>query len=181
MPGESPFPLSFANLLQLHLLKSMRIEHRIPLQRVRRALPYLREQYGSQYPLLQVQLLTDGLDIFLHDAEDEVINLSRSEQHTLREHFDLYLRRIDLKEGVAKLYPFVRPGENRSAPAEVVIRPDVGFGRPTITGTGIQTHVVASRFHAGDSMADLLAEYELSQAQMEEVLRWEMQSPVHAA
>ncbi len=53
MPSETAFPLSFANLLQLHLLKSMRVEHRIPLQRVRRALPVRRER--SKAFLLQQQ------------------------------------------------------------------------------------------------------------------------------
>jgi uncharacterized protein (DUF433 family) len=181
LPTENVFPLSFANLLQLHLLKSMRVEHKIPLQRVRRALPVLRERYGSSYPLLQQQLLTDGLDIFLHDEGDSLVNLSNSAQRVIREHFDLYLQRIDLQEGAAKLYPFVRSVESADAPSTVVIRPDIGFGRPIIAGTGIHTQVVAGRFQSGESIADLMDEYRLTQEQFEEVIRWEWQSPADAA
>jgi uncharacterized protein (DUF433 family) len=180
-PSEPVFPISFANLLQLHLLKSMRLEHRVPLQRVRRAIPALREKYGSEYPLLQTQLLTDGLDIFLREEPNEIVNLSNAEQRSIREHFDLYLRRIDLSERVARLYPFVRSEEDVNAPAQVVIRPDIGFGRPTVSGTGIQTQVIAGRFRSGDSMIDLIDEYQLSQEQLEEVIRWEWQAPADAA
>ncbi len=180
MPSEQAFPLSFANLLQIHLLKSMRVEHRIPLQRVRRALPFLREKYGSSYPLLQTQLLTDGLDIFLRDEGEEVINLSHSAQRGIREQFDLYLKRIDLTEGTAKLYPFVR-AEIATAPSAIVIRPDIGFGRSTIAGTGIQTHIVADRFDSGDSIADLIDEYQLSLTQFGEVIRWERPPAADAA
>jgi uncharacterized protein (DUF433 family) len=179
--AEPIFPMSFANLLQLHLLKSMRLEHRVPLQRVRRAIPALRDKYGSEYPLLQAQLLTDGLDIFLRQDADEIVNLSNAEQRSIREHFDLYLKRIDLSARVARLYPFVRTDEDANAPSQVVIRPDIGFGRPTITGTGVQTQVVAGRFRSGESMAELIAEYQLSQEQFEEVIRWEWQAPADAA
>ena len=180
LPEEDVFPLSFANLLQLHLLKAMRVEHGVPLQRVRRALPELRDRYGSQFPLLQDELLTDGLDLFLLD-EQGFVNLSHASQRGIKEHFDLYLRRIDLTGKVAKLYPFVQRVVRADAPTSVVIRPDVGFGQPTIDGTGIYTRVVAGRFQGGDSMADLMEEYRLNAEQFEEVLRWELQLRADAA
>ena len=109
------------------------------------------------------------------------MNLSRLAQRSIREHFDLYLKRIELDKGTARLYPFVRSPGASDAPAAIVIRPDIGFGRPTITGTGVQTSVVAGRFQSGESIADLMAEYELSQVQFEEVMRWEWQPSADAA
>lgn len=180
LPEESAFPLSFANLLQLQLLKAMRVEHGVPLQRVRRVLPELRQRYGSQFPLLQKELLTDGLDLFLQD-DGGYTNLSQTAQRGFQEHFQLYLRRIDLDGKVAKLYPFVQRNPRADAATSIVIRPDVGFGRPVVDGTGIHTRVVASRFHGGESIADLLEEYRLSPQQMDEVLRWETQLRADAA
>ncbi len=40
---------------------------------------------------------------------------------------------------------------------------------------------VASRFNGGDTMADLMEEYELKQTDFEEVLRWEAQLRADAA
>ena len=94
------------NLLQLYLLKAMRVEHGVSLQRVRRALPELRQRHGSQFPLLQQDLLTDGLDLFLKD-EAGFVNLSHAAQTVIHEHFELYLSRIDLSGKVGKLYPCV--------------------------------------------------------------------------
>ena len=158
----------------------MRLEHEIPLQRVRRALPELRALYGSEFPLLQQELHTDGLNLFLRD-EHGILNLSQSAQRGIRQHFDLYLRRIDLQGKVAKLYPFVRSEPVSDAPEAIVIRPDMGFGRPTVSGTGILTEVVAGRFQGGDSIAELTQEYGLTPLQMEEVLRWERDLRVAAA
>jgi uncharacterized protein (DUF433 family) len=53
----------------------------------------------------------------------------------------------------------------------------VNFGSPTITGTGIRSDVVASRFLAGDSIADLVDDYGITQEQIEVALRYELRRP----
>jgi len=49
----------------------------------------------------------------------------------------------------------------------------VGFGKPVIAGTGISTAVIASRFNARESVPELAQEYGLTEAQIEEAIRWE--------
>lgn len=171
-PSSPLFPLSFVNLLELHVLKAMRLDHHVPLQRIRRALEQLRNRYSSEYPLLQQEFLTDGLDLLIRE-QGELINLSRYGQKAIREFVDLYATRIEYDHSIAKLFPFVTEAK-RSEPKRVVIRPDIAFGRPAITDTGISTEVVASRFSARDSLADLAAEYQVSVSQIEEAIRWEM-------
>src|SRR2546426_519700 len=52
--------LSFKNLVAAHVLSALRIQHQIPLQQLRKAIAYLREETGSGDPLFELPLLTDG-------------------------------------------------------------------------------------------------------------------------
>jgi len=56
------------------------------------------------------------------------------------------------------------------------LTPTIAAGRPVIDGTGVSTAVIASRFFARDSVENLAQEYELSERQIEEAIRWEGQS-----
>lgn len=58
----------------------------------------------------------------------------------------------------------------------VTVSPDVGFGRPCIGGTGISTAVIAARFRAGESLADLILDYNVTPGQAQAALRWELLS-----
>jgi uncharacterized protein (DUF433 family) len=72
-----------------------------------------------------------------------------------------------------KLYPFVRKKEAEE-PRFIVIDPYVSFGRPTLTGTGIATAVVASIFRAGETLEALAKDYGRSVSQIEEAIRCEL-------
>jgi len=50
----------------------------------------------------------------------------------------------------------------------------VNFGRPTIVGTGIPTDAITSRFLGGDSIANLVLDYDLTQEHVETALRYEL-------
>ena len=84
-------------------------------------------------------------------------------------------RRIDRdKNGLPiKLYPFTRPSENTQQPRLVQIDPQVSFGRPVLTGTGIRTEIVFERFLAGEKPADLADDYGRPEEEIDEALRYE--------
>ena len=94
---------------------------------------------------------------------------------------ELYLERIERDpKGLFTLYPFVmerKPGE----PRLIQINPAVGFGKPVISGTGISTAVVASRFNARESIGDLAAEYDVEPRKIEEAIPWEQRTAAVAA
>lgn len=46
------------------------------------------------------------------------------------------------------------------------------FGKPRIEGTGIPVEMIVSRFTAGDSIDTLTDDYNISQMQVEEALRY---------
>lgn len=165
--------VSFSNLLELHILKCLRKEFRLPMQRIRRALEEYSETENSEHPLLDPRLETNGIHLFLHDG-DEYINLNRPKQLGLPQILSTYLKRIDrLADGRVDFYPFI-VGRDIHEPRTIQISPSVAFGRPVLAGTGIATDVIAGRFRARDSISDLAEEYGVSTSIVEDAIRWEL-------
>jgi uncharacterized protein (DUF433 family) len=75
----------------------------------------------------------------------------------------------------SSLYPFLRAFTTGSIeqPRVVIIDPRCGFGRPVIAGANIRTDVIASRFWAGESQAELADDYSLPVEQIEDAIRAE--------
>jgi uncharacterized protein (DUF433 family) len=166
--------LSFNNLAEAHVLKSMRRVHRLSLQRIRKALVELSKIRQTAHPLLDERFETDGVDLCIRDDGD-VVNLSQHSQQEFREFVALYLRRIERNEAghVTRLYPFVI-AEREDEPKSIAISPMVSFGKPVLAGTGISTSVIVGRFNARDSVQDLAAEYQVEAALLEDAIRWEL-------
>jgi hypothetical protein len=55
--------VSFMGLAEAHVLSSMR-KHGVPLQRIRCALHHLKLHFKSEHPLVELEVQTDGLDLF---------------------------------------------------------------------------------------------------------------------
>jgi uncharacterized protein (DUF433 family) len=56
----------------------------------------------------------------------------------------------------------------------VHINPRIHFGRPCMTGTGLSTATIASRFRAGDSVTLIARGFRLRPSQVEAAIRYEM-------
>ena len=171
--------LSYINLLELHMIKGLRRHHRLPLPQIRRGLETYTRLYGSEHPLLDPRLETDGLSLILHDGESH-INLSMHAQLAFSSMIAAYLSRLQRREDVIDFYPFIWR-DDAETPRIVMISPSVAFGKPVIAGTGITTEVIAGRFMARDSMQELAEEYHVSPMQIEEAIRWELPKLMHAA
>ena len=171
--------LSYVNLLELHTLKAMRLRHDVPLQRIRKALRFLHESLPSPHPLLDRNFATNGLDLFF-DHEGDLVNASAGGQVALRAIVERYLSRIEWSEdGRPKFYPFIN-SEKEDEPKSILIEPGLAFGRPVLTGTGISVEIIAGRFRARESLADLAEEYGIPMSSVEDAIRWEIPS-LHAA
>lgn len=165
--------LSFLNLLELHILKGLRRDLGVSFQRIRRALDEYRETERSDHPLLDPRLETDGIHLFLHDGE-EYLNLNRPKQRGIPQVLSTYLHRIDrLENREFRFFPFV-VSEVADEPRMIEMSPRVAFGKPVLANTGITTEVIAGRFKARDSIADLADEYGVSTSMIEDAVRWEL-------
>ncbi len=174
VPMLNPPVLSFLNLVEVHVLDAIRREHQIPLDKVRIAIDYLRNQIGSRHPLADHRFETDGLDLFVQEW-GRLINVTRSGQMAMREVLQAHLQRIERDpSGLAiRLYPFTRKRQ-LDEPKLIAIDPRISFGKPVLSGTGIPTGILAERYKAGESMEQLARDYARPRLEIEEAIRCEL-------
>ena len=167
-----PTTLSFSNLIEAHVLRSLRTEHGVPLGAVRKALAYAERELRIDHLLLREELRTSGGALFL-DRYGELVNLSASGQLAVRKLFEAHLARVEwgkLRSAV-RLYPFVF-GEAADA-KPIVIDPTIAFGRPVMDRVFVSTRSILERIDAGESVADVATDYELSVQAVEEAVLFE--------
>ena len=176
---HSPTLISFLNLTELHVLSALRREHKVRMPGIRQAIEHLsklaKTPTDRHHPLVSRVLTTDGLDVFT-EYYGLLINLSRSGQAVMREVIEGALKRIERDHGgiPIKLYPFTRHS-TRDAPAMVLIDPALSGGRPVIAGTGLATQIIAERYKLGESISDLVHDYERPSTEIEEAIRCELE------
>jgi uncharacterized protein (DUF433 family) len=156
--SEEPFEgLSFLNLTELFVLKALRRKHNVQLRKIRWALEFAERELGIDRLLLS-DLHTYGGNVFIKHYGD-MINLPGG-QITLEKILDRYLKRVDrdARKVPITLYPIIEDlGDERP----VSIDPRVLFGKPTVTGTGIHTAVIAERYRSGEGIEQLASDYRL--------------------
>lgn len=68
-PDRKQPEISFTNLVEAHILRVIRENHQIKLDRVRTALDYLSEVLNTNHPLIQHSFQTDGIDLFIDSMD----------------------------------------------------------------------------------------------------------------
>ena len=168
--GSAIAPFSFINLIEAHVLVAMRKTHKVPMQRIRRAVKWLSDRFNKDHPLAQIDLETDGRDVFV-DYFGLKVSASESGQIAIPEVVSLYLRRIERdKNGPVRFYPFTT---YQTCPKLIVMDPLVDFGRPVIVGTRIETAMIHDRWEGGEGLKDIAEDYGVQMEALEEALRCE--------
>jgi uncharacterized protein (DUF433 family) len=171
--SKRPPLLSFSNLIEAHVLRSLRTEHGVPVKALRSALAYAEKGLGIERLLLRPELRAHAGKMFL-DRYGELIELSASGQLAMRRLFEEHLKRIewDSSKFPVRLYPFV----SAAAPSEqrpIVIDPRIAFGRPVVVRKAITTSVIAGRIDAGETVEDVAADYDLARSDIEQAILYE--------
>jgi uncharacterized protein (DUF433 family) len=168
--------LSFLNLVEAHVLASIRRLHNVSLLKVREALDYVKSDLKIGRPLLSPKFQTDGVDLFVEELSN-LLNVT-THVYSFEQIMRAYLKRIhrDVRGVPVKLYPFLRKEdtEKPNPPAPNEIDPRVAFGRPVLIGRGVPTAVLADRFKAGDSIEDLAGDFEVTPSEIQEPIRCEL-------
>lgn len=172
LPTGKPV-LSFWNLIEAHVLRSLRTDHGVSVQHLREALRYAEKELGIERLLLSKDLSTKAGRLFL-ERYGELIELSASGQMAMRKVFEAHLTRVewDASHFPVRLYPFVAV-DSFAADRPIAIDPQIAFGRPVIQKAGVSTTVIAERIDAGESVADLASDYGLSAADIEQAVLYE--------
>ena len=171
---KRPDKLSFINVVETHVLAGLRKVHRVPLGRIRKAISWLRNETGMQHPLAELDIETDGRDVFARFIE-RLVSASEGGQVVFPEVVGVYLQRMDrdAHKIPTRFYPFTYSTPSSNSPRDVVVDPAVAFGRPIIKGTRIPTSAILERFNAGESQAVIADDYQLAPNLIEEAVRYE--------
>ena len=169
--------LSFANLTEVLALSGFR-QLGVSMQKVRRALDYVRREMDLDHPFATKRILSDGVELFLeyqesHPRELVLVNIVRGGQRAFPEAVMRYLNEIEWgRDTYASRW---WPGAGTPGAGPVVVDPKRAFGSPVISGTGIRTEDVFLRFSAGEHLSELADDYGLSLEQAEAAVRAEAQ------
>jgi hypothetical protein len=164
--------MSFWSLVEAFVLKGLREQHRLSMQRIRSAVAELRRQYPEiLYPLAQLELAVLDRDLYA-DRDGLLVGASRGGQLGMRGVLALYMSRVEKDaSGAVRLYPFTRPmrkraeaGGDRSASL---------LRQAVIAGTSIPTAALHERWKAGDTISALAEDYDRPITEIEEALRYE--------
>ncbi len=168
-PGSKS--LSFWNLIEAHVLKSLRVEHGVSMEHVRRALDYAENELELDNLLRRQELRTTGGDIFVHKY-GELINASQSGQLAMQKMLEDSLRSVEWDEDLlaTRYLPSLPRGES---PGRIVIDPQISFGRPVIQPGGISTAVIVARVDAGEDLEQIADDYDLDLKAIEEAVVYE--------
>jgi uncharacterized protein (DUF433 family) len=170
LPSSRPRLLAFSHLVEAFVLAAMRRGHGVALQRVRKAMRYVERELHVERPLIHAKFKTDGVDLFV-EQWGKLVNASKDGQVSMRGALESSLKRVDWdSNGLAlRLFPLVRATDPQ--PKSIVIDPERGFGRPTLAGTGIRVDVVVERYRAGESPAELAADYRVAVELIDDAVR----------
>jgi len=170
---KQPPTLSFWNLIEAHVLRSLRTDHGVSIRAVRQALSYAEQSLKVQRLLLRKELRTDAGKVFL-DRYGELIDLSASGQLAMRQLLEEHLKRIEWDEWQfpVRLYPFLSV-ESTSAAKPIAIDPKIAFGRPVVIRVGVSTAAIADRIDAKETVEDLAADYGVSTTEIEQAVLFE--------
>jgi uncharacterized protein (DUF433 family) len=162
--GQPSMP--FVAVIEAYVLRSLR-GMGLSKQAVRNVAAAVRSEFDTPYGLATRRIATDGVDIFIHYADDDLARVGDG-QRPIREVIDDYLRYIvwDTDDFPSRLrlrqYPDVAP---------VVIDPRFGWGAPVIEATKVPVDAVVELWLAGESLADVAYEYDMTPDQAEAICR----------
>jgi len=167
-----PPQLSFWNLVEAHVLRSLRTEHGVALRELRNAIQYAQRTLQIERLLLREDLRTHAGDVFL-EHYGKLIKLNASGQLAMRKLLEEHLKRVewDKWKFPVRLYPFV--SADVSAPKPIAIDPTIAFGRPVVARAGVSTVAIAERLDAGETVEELAKDYGLDRSEIEQAVVYE--------
>jgi uncharacterized protein (DUF433 family) len=130
--------ITFLDFVEVLAVRSLRVDYRLSLQRIREALREARHRYDIQHLFAhrehQTVLIGKDLHILFKDDPRNPVQITGhlKGQKSFRECIEVYMRDLDFDEkGIAKIYKAYRFGEQ-----DIVLNPKVHFGEPILRSSG---------------------------------------------
>lgn len=163
-------PMSFIDLIEAHILLSIRKGYNFPMHKVRTAMDYLAESDGNLMFLAHKDCYHDRKNLFL-GLDERLLSLSERGQLVDKTIMANGLRQIVYgKDGYAdEFFPKVGDREQR----ELVVNPTINFGRLSIARLGIGAHALRARWEAGEKMAEIAEDCGATTIEVETAIWWD--------
>lgn len=178
-PNFRPSVVSFYNLMELYVIAIIRRVYGVRMRYLRNHLGYiwknnLSEPYADSFyerhPLLAFRVETDGVYLMM-EINQNIVNTSRYGQHEM-EFVRTHLNRIEI-DYHGRPAMFTPGNESINEHNLIVINPNISYGLPVIRGTGIMTESVYDRYNGGESIQDLMEDYNRTDKEIEAAIQWE--------
>ncbi|WNV81998.1 DUF433 domain-containing protein [Umezawaea sp. Da 62-37] len=157
----------FVAVVEAYVLRSLR-DLGLGMAKIRDAAAEIRHAFDTPFGLATRKIATDGIDIFLDYAPDDIARVG-DRQRPIREVLDGYLHYIEWDaedEFAARLrlrqYPDIAP---------VVIDPRFGRGAPVVEENNVPVEAIVTMWLAGESIDEVAYEYSLEPVQVESICR----------
>lgn len=164
--------VTWGEMVEARLLAEFR-SREVPVQRLRPAVVELRKEFG-QYPLAHARPFLDVDGRELVRVVQEQVGLERQLQLVVVRNGQLVLAAT--AERFSSAVEYVGGVVGRLKPdartPEVLMDPRRSFGQPAVRS--VRTAVLAEDFRAGTSREELADLYDLTEAQVEEAIRYEL-------
>lgn len=167
-PARRGWPsVPFVAVVEAYVLRSLR-DLGLTKRAIRDAATEVRRTFNTPYALATRRVCTDGIDIFVHYADDDIAR-ARDGQRPIKEVITDYLKYITwdgTNEFADRLrlrqYPDVAP---------VIIDPRFGWGAPVVESSKVPVDAVVDLWLAGESIEDVAYEYDMTPEQVESICR----------
>lgn len=169
---KQPPLLSFYNLIEAHVLRSLRTEHGVAIKELRKAIRYAERTFDIERLLLSDDLRTNAGEVFLEEY-GKLISLTASGQLAMRRLLEDHLKRVEWDQWKfpVRLYPYL--SAEPTVARAIAIDPGIAFGRPVVLRMGVATETIAGRIDAGETVGDLAEDYDLEPGEIEEAVVYE--------
>ena len=163
--------LSFLDLVEIDVLKTLRRVHKVQLPKIRDALHFAEHKLGVTRLLLREDLASFGGGLLIEHL-GTLVDLSRHGQIAMKRIIEAHLLRIERDPDTrpSRLFPSFS-GITDERPVAIDAR--VGFGRPIVAGTSVHTAVIATRADAGETVDEIADDYGFDRATVEWALVYE--------
>lgn len=160
--------IPFAGVVEAHVLRVLRHELHLSMPNVRQAALRVRQEFDTPYALASKRIATDGVDIFIQYAEDD-LERAHDGQRPIREVISEHLRYVEWNE--RGVWPHAIHLRQYEGIAPVVIDPRFAWGQPVVEQNRVPVSAIVELWRAGDTMSDIAEEFDLTREQVEAICR----------
>ena len=170
---ERGVPLSYLQLIELAVVSTFR-QLKVPLRNIADTRQYFAQVFASEFPFAEYKFKTDGFHLLMEVADavptlatDDLIVADAQGQMAWNSMMEEKLLEFDYNEQYEIALRWFAAGRKSS----VLIDPRVAFGAPMVKG--IPTWVLRGRWKAGESVTEIMEDFNLEEREIRDALEFE--------